>query len=168
MEDTGVRTYGNHVIQYPMEYSFCAGCASCEAVCALTHEGSVSPCYNRLFMEHDVRTMIHTILTCNHCSDHPCYDKCPKKDKAMCIDENGIVYVVEEECIGCGLCAKACVFTPSRINMVNSKDRKLRKAKKCDLCRDREEGPACIQYCPSRCLGLSNDPLPAKGGEKDE
>ena len=60
-----------------------------------------------------------------------------------------------DRCIGCGLCAKNCVMTPSRINMVKSKDRKLRKAKKCDLCRNREEGPACIRYCPSQCLGLS-------------
>ena len=78
----------------------------------------------------------------------------------MCIDENNIVYVNEDECVGCGLCQKACVFEPSRINMVKSADKKQRKAKKCDLCRERPEGPACVQWCPIRCIGLSDDPLP--------
>lgn len=160
MDNNDVRVFGDHVVQYPMEYSFCAGCQSCEAVCSLIHDGLVSPSYNRIFVERDVRTMIHTVRSCQHCEDHPCYNACPKKDKAMRVDEEGIVYVDEAECIGCGLCARACVMTPSRINMVKSKDKKQRKAKKCDLCRTREEGPACIQYCPSRCLGLSSDPLP--------
>lgn len=73
----------------------------------------------------------------------------------MCIDERGIVYINEEACIGCGLCRKACVMDPPRINLVKSKDRAQRKAKKCDLCRGREEGPACIQWCPVRCLYIS-------------
>jgi len=160
MAEKEARTFGNHVVQYPMDYSLCAGCTSCEIVCTLTHDALVSPSYNRIFVQRDVRTMMHDIFTCQHCSDHPCYNACPKKDKAMCIDENNIVYVVDDECIGCGMCAKACVMTPSRINMVKSSDRKLRKAKKCDLCRTRPEGPACVQYCPVRCLGLSEDALP--------
>ena len=84
----------------------------------------------------------------------------------MRIDENNIVYVNEEECIGCGLCAKACVMTPARISIVKDPDKKKRKAKKCDLCRTRTEGPACVQYCPSRCLGLSLAPLPWEKAEK--
>jgi Fe-S-cluster-containing hydrogenase component 2 len=77
----------------------------------------------------------------------------------MCIDENNIVYINEEHCIGCGLCVKACVFDPPRINLVKSADKTLRKAKKCDLCRTRPEGPACVQWCPVRCIGLSGDSI---------
>lgn len=100
--------------------------------------------------------MIHKIYTCQQCEDHPCYEKCPEKDKAMCIDENGIVYIVPEHCTGCKLCIKACPFEPKRINF----NRETRKALKCDLCRDRPEGPACIEYCQVRCLGLSDQPVP--------
>ena len=160
MDKNEERSYGRHIVQYPMEYSLCAGCTSCEIVCTLTHDGLVSPSYNRIFVERGTYSMVHNILACQHCSDHPCYNACPKKDKAMRIDENNIVYVVEDECIGCGLCAKNCVFQPSRINMVKSADRKQRKAKKCDLCRTRPEGPACVQWCPVRCIGLSDDPIP--------
>jgi len=160
MDKNEERSYGRHIVQYPMEYSLCAGCTSCEIVCTLTHDGLVSPSYNRIFVERGTYSMVHNILACQHCSDHPCYNACPKKDKAMRIDENNIVYVVEDECIGCGLCAKNCAFQPSRINMVKSADRKQRKAKKCDLCRTRPEGPACVQWCPVRCIGLSDDPIP--------
>ena len=98
--------------------------------------------------------MVCHIVTCQHCLDHPCYESCPKQDEAMCIDENGIVYVNEDECIGCGKCVSACRFEQPRINMMNAEKKKHRKAKKCDLCRTRPEGPACVQYCPVRCLGL--------------
>ena len=74
----------------------------------------------------------------------------------MCVDEDGIVYINEEECIGCGLCAKNCKLTPPRITM----DKKNRKAHKCDLCRGREGGPQCIKECPVVCIGLASDPLP--------
>lgn len=164
MEEKNTRTYGNHIVQYSPDYSFCAGCTSCEVVCTLTRDGLVSPCHNRIFVDRDNRSMIHTIFACQQCADHPCYVACPKKDEAMKIDENNIVYIVEEACIGCSLCAKACVFTPTRINMVKSADKAKRKAKKCDLCRTRPEGPACVEWCPVRCIGLSDKstatPLP--------
>jgi Fe-S-cluster-containing dehydrogenase component len=121
-------------------------------VCALTHDGVVGPGYNRLFVERDIRTMVHTIRSCRQCDDHPCYEKCPKKGDAMRLDENGVVYIVEEACIGCGACARACVFDPPRINFIKDMPKRLRKARKCDLCRDRAEGPACVQWCPVRCI----------------
>jgi len=157
MEKT--RFYGNHIVQYSGAYSFCAGCNSCEAICSLVHDGVVSPSYSRLLLERGgTRDMVCHIKACQHCSDHPCYDACPRKDISMCLDSSsGIVYVNEDECIGCGMCAKACVFTPSRINMSAAFKKKDRKSKKCDLCRTRKEGPACVEYCPVRCLGISTE-----------
>ena len=153
MEDL-IKQFGRRIEQAPPEYSFCAGCNTCEVVCSLTHDGLVGPCYNRIFVEKDARTMIHTILACMHCGDHPCYDACPKKGEAMTLGDDGVVYIDEENCIGCGLCARACVFDPPRVNMVKSPDKSLRKAKKCDLCRGRAEGPACVEWCPVRCLSI--------------
>ena len=155
--DGEIRSYGRHIKQAQPDYSFCAGCNTCEIVCSLTREGLVGPYYNRIFVEKDTRMMYHTIHTCQHCSDHPCYDACPKKGDAMKIDGDGIVYIDEENCNGCGLCRKACVFDPPRINIVKSSDKSLRKAKKCDLCRERAEGPACVQWCPVRCLSVSSE-----------
>jgi len=150
--------YGNHIVQYSPEYSLCAGCETCSIMCGLTHEGFTGPGNSRIKVNLGTRSMMHTILACMQCEDHPCYNACPKKDSAMKIDaDTGVVYIDEEFCIGCGLCAKNCKFQPSRIAMKKNKVRKQWKAVKCDLCRNRPEGPACIEFCPVRCIGLSED-----------
>lgn len=159
------RVLGRHVVQYSGDYSFCAGCNSCEAVCSLVHDGVVSPSYSRVILERGgTRDMVCHIRSCQHCFDHPCYEACAKKDLAMCVDGDGIAYVNEAECVGCGMCEKACVFEPSRINLSAAHKRKGRKSKKCDLCRTREDGPACVEYCPVRCLGISTE---AEGQVRD-
>ena len=152
--------YGNHIVQYSPEYSLCAGCETCSIMCGLTHDGFTGPGNARIRINLGTRSLMHEVLACQQCDDHPCYEACPKKDAAMRIDsETGIVYIVEEDCIGCGKCAKACKFTPSRIQIRKNKSRKLWKAVKCDLCRDNPEGPQCVKYCIVRCLGLSDDSL---------
>ena len=152
------KKYGRHIVQYPPEVSACVGCNACEIVCALVHEGKTGPMLRRIFLERDtVMLFNHVIYTCQHCVDHPCYDTCTKKDAAMCLDEEkGIVYINPEFCIGCKRCIKACPFEPKRINFNKSE----KKAVKCDLCRDRENGPACVEFCQVRCIGLSDQPLP--------
>lgn len=146
--------FDNHIVQYPKEHSLCTGCMSCETNCALAHFGIASP--NRTCIHLRVgstKTMIHTIEVCLQCKEHPCYEACPLKDEAMCIDENGIVYVNREKCIGCGKCERSCTQTPARVRVVK-KDGK-RFALKCDLCRDRAEGPICVAQCPAKVLGQS-------------
>ena len=149
--------YGDHIVQYSPEYSLCAGCETCSIMCGLTHEGFTGPGNSRIKVNLGTRSLMHHIVACQQCNDHPCYEACPKKGTAMKIDENtGIVYIDEEFCIGCGLCQRKCKFQPSRISMKKSKNRKEWKAVKCDLCRNRPEGPACIEYCIVRCIGLSS------------
>lgn len=148
-----MRSLGPHIIQHPNDVSVCVGCNACEIVCSLVHEGKSGQMLKRILLERDTINMdSHKIYSCQNCDNHPCYEACPKKDKAMCIDEiNNNVYIVEENCIGCKLCIKACPYKPKRINF----DKVSKKAKKCDLCRDREEGPACVEYCQVRCISLS-------------
>ena len=148
--------FGRHIVKCPPEYSICTGCASCEIACALVHEGAVSRQYNRIFFQYGrVNMLIHDVFTCQQCEDHPCYDACPKKGQAMRIHDDGTVYIDEASCVGCGLCQKKCKYTPSRINMYKDKDRKKWKAKKCDLCYGRPEGPACVEACMACCLAVS-------------
>ena len=148
----GNNASGRHVAQVLPQQSFCAGCRSCEVVCALTHDKVTGPTRQRLFVRRDIRMMTHEILTCRHCSDSPCFAACPKKDEAMIMGADGIVCIDEAKCIGCGLCYKACPFEPSRINFIADLPREERKARKCDLCRGYEDGPACVRWCPVRCL----------------
>lgn len=147
----------DHIVQYSAEYSLCTGCVTCTIMCGLTHEGFTGRGNSRIQVNLDTESMIHEVLTCQQCSDHPCYEACPKKDSAMKLDEKtGIVYIDEEGCIGCGKCQRSCKYTPSRISMKRSHDRKQWKAVKCDLCRNDPEGPQCIKWCPVRCIGLSS------------
>ena len=158
MAERTERKTGRHIIQYPADVSLCAGCSGCEIVCGLLHDGVSGPSVRRLFVKKDPVQMIHKVYTCQHCVDHPCYNACPKKDKAMCLDaESGVVYVNPEECVGCNLCVRACPFEPKRIQLGPGKI-----AVKCDLCRDRPEGPACVECCQVMCLGLSDEPVPGE------
>ena len=158
------KEFENHIVQYPKEYSLCLGCQSCDLVCSLTHDGVTGPTHGRIKLEEpDFKHNYFHVLSCMQCTDHPCFNACPPKIAAMCLDEEkNIAYIDETKCIGCGACARACKYTPSRIII----DKASRKAKKCDLCRNRPEGPACVQYCPVKALGLSEDPDPMKKEEK--
>jgi Fe-S-cluster-containing hydrogenase component 2 len=60
----------------------------------------------------------------------------------------GSTYIDESECTGCGLCVDACPFDPPRIRINTGKN----VAFKCDLCRGREGGPICVEYCPFQAL----------------
>ena len=161
--------YGAHIIQHPIEYSLCTGCGSCELLCALYHDGVTGPQHGRIKVKHgELDQIIHKVYTCLQCTDHPCYEACPFKGKAMRINEDGNVYIVEEACVGCGLCAKNCKSEVPVINLVKSSDRTKRKGKKCDLCYGRPGGPLCIEVCPSKCLGLSTDELPYEINERGE
>lgn len=145
-----------HISRCDEYVSFCTGCASCELVCGLVHEGYCSPTNHRIeLLRHDV-TCRHEIFTCQNCADPACYNACPLQDTALCYDEElQVAYVNADECIGCGLCVQACPFEPKRIHV--SPDG---KAIKCDLCRGREEGPACIEYCQAMVLGFSGEQVP--------
>jgi Fe-S-cluster-containing hydrogenase component 2 len=99
----------------------------------------------------DAFTANHTCFICQQCPYPGCYYACPLRDKALCIDETtGARYINEDECTGCGLCADACIFDPPRVKLNTEKQVVF----KCDLCRGREEGPICVEFCPLQALTL--------------
>ena len=84
---------------------------------------------------------------CLHCITPACVSTCPvgalKKDPV-----NGVVYYVEDRCIGCRYCMLACPFRIPRYEW----DRALPQVRKCQLCRHRyAEGKyaACCEFCPT-------------------
>lgn len=114
---------------------------------------------------------------CFHCDEPPCVDVCPVK--ATWKEEDGIVVVDYNWCIGCRYCMAACPYDGRRFNWKNphvpeeevNKDQhylgnRLRKKgvmEKCTFCIQRSrdgKNPACVEACPTgaRVFGNLLDP----------
>jgi Fe-S-cluster-containing hydrogenase component 2 len=124
--------------------SSCTGCGVCELMCSLFHYGMSSPALSRVQVVHNPFADLVNLYACQQCDSPGCYLACPLPDEALCIDElTGARYIDEEECTGCGLCVDACSCAPPRVRFKVDKGVVF----KCDLCRGREAGPACVEYC---------------------
>jgi Fe-S-cluster-containing dehydrogenase component len=131
----------------------CAGCGTCAMMCSLYHEGDVGPALSRTGIVRDPFTYDFTFNVCQQCSIPDCYFACPLQDRARLIDSRtGIVYVDEDQCIGCGRCIAACRFNPPRTTMHPEKSVALN----CDRCMERAAGPICVEYCTMNALSCSN------------
>jgi anaerobic dimethyl sulfoxide reductase subunit B (iron-sulfur subunit) len=103
-------------------------------------------------------------IACNHCIAPACMAVCPVD--AIIKRDDGIVFIDNSACIGCGACVTACPYGEPYISTVTG------VAQKCDFCRsliDKGENPACVDACPMRCLlfGELSD-LQATYGEVDQ
>jgi electron transport protein HydN len=68
---------------------------------------------------------------------------------------------MQERCIGCKTCVVACPYGAMEVVVrpvvrhngigLNMSGQKA-EANKCDLCYQRESGPACISVCPTKAL----------------
>jgi anaerobic dimethyl sulfoxide reductase subunit B (iron-sulfur subunit) len=83
-------------------------------------------------------------VACNHCEKPKCVEGCPTK--AMQKRENdGIVFVDQNVCIGCRYCVWNCPYHAPAFDSVKG------KMSKCDFCMDlleKGEEPACVAACP--------------------
>jgi Fe-S-cluster-containing hydrogenase component 2 len=131
--------------------SLCAGCGVCGLMCSLYHEKETIVALSRAELVREPFEGSYSINVCRQCLSPSCYKACPQKDSALCIDDRtGIKYVNPEMCKGCGNCARGCPLKPARIKL--NPNRKV--AFKCDLCRGREKGPICIEYCSQHALAV--------------
>ena len=131
--------------------SLCTGCGVCTLMCSLYHEKETNAALSRSELVREPFEGAYSFNVCRQCLSPSCYQSCPKKDSALCIDnKTGIKYVNPWECDGCGECIKACPLKPARIKL----NPESKVAFKCDLCRGRENGPICIEYCGQHALTI--------------
>jgi Fe-S-cluster-containing dehydrogenase component len=106
--------------------------------------------------------VVHFPKSCMHCKNPPCVEVCPTSASYK-REEDGIVLVNYDDCIGCKYCSWACPYGCREYDGFEG------VMKKCTLCVDRiynenlpenERKPACVLACPSnaRTFGDIDDP----------
>lgn len=153
---------GERQIHYGMviDVRRCYGCQACAVACKA--EFNVPLEFTRSWVEYvekgNYPTVSRSFLPrlCNHCSEPQCVDVCPT-NATWKREEDGIVVVDSDICIGCKYCVQACPYD-MRFSHPESGT-----ASKCDFCVHRvSQGlePACVEACPSRAriFGDLNDP----------
>lgn len=89
---------------------------------------------------------------CYHCAEPTCIKACPAKAITK-REEDGVVIVDREKCLGkdnCTKCLTACPYKAPQFGAENNA-----KMQKCNLCLDRlAEGkkPSCVDACPMRAM----------------
>ena len=169
-----------------IDESLCIRCDHCEKACAETHGGTsrldrqAGPSY----------ASIHVPTSCRHCEHPHCMKDCPPD--AIKRAPDGEVFVADN-CIGCGNCQRNCPYgviqmavdppkkpgliswlllgrgtgpgqVPDRLMKYDADS--IKKAVKCDMCKDLKGGAACVRACPTgAAIRIKPDQLASYAGQ---
>jgi CRP-like cAMP-binding protein/Fe-S-cluster-containing dehydrogenase component len=128
----------------------CTRCDACVNACADAHDGVTRLVRDGLrFDQYLVAT------SCRQCRDPLCMVGCPVGSIRR---RNSLEVIIEDWCIGCGLCARNCPYGNINLHpfevMADDPEHPGRKkaaikqkATSCDLCTHLQE-PSCVYACP--------------------
>ena len=138
----------------------CIGCKGCQVACKLQNTVALGQGRNKVCTigpsgVFPKLEMYFMTTMCQQCAEPACTAVCPTG--ACWKDEDGVIKVDRNICIGCGSCRRACPY-----GCINA-NKELRVADKCDICstlREKGEEPACVRNCSGSALhyGDINDP----------
>lgn len=138
----------------------CTGCYGCEIACKMENDVALGEYWNRVievgpFGEYPEITRYKLPSMCQQCEDAPCVHVCPTG--ASYRDENNVVLVDREKCIGCKYCMMAC---PYGVRNWNAETRTVEKCTLCGHLTSQGELPACVKSCAAgaRFYGDLDDP----------
>jgi molybdopterin-containing oxidoreductase family iron-sulfur binding subunit len=153
----------------------CYGCYACMMACKTKNHTPPGVFWARV-LKGEEGTFPNTVrqalpVLCMHCDDPSCVEVCPTG--ATFIQDDGIVVVDKDTCMGCKSCLMACPYG-ARYSVENwesyfpdglplSEYEEFAKqqweensgcgvATKCDFCKDRigsGKDPACVEACPA-------------------
>ena len=125
----------------------CVGCHACTVACKTNNDLPLDMIFNPVTTVGPTGSfpdlhMFHLPLLCMHCENPPCVDCCPTGASKK--REDGIVWVDEDQCVGCKACVMACPYGARVPNLEKG------VVQKCDFCLDRvQQGkdPYCVTTC---------------------
>lgn len=137
----------------------CTGCHACTVACKSQNATPLG--VNRSWVEYiekgDYPNVSRNFLPrlCNQCTHPPCVPVCPA-DATWKREEDGVVVIDNDVCIGCKYCIQACPYNARFLNPETG------TADKCDFCISTvSQGglPACVETCVggARIFGDIND-----------
>jgi len=181
---------------YALNLSVCNGCRKCADACHRenNHDRATNQSYIRVFemeqgsldFEHANTTYDHPVpapgkyympVQCQQCDNAPCVSVCPVE--ATWKEEDGVVVIDYDWCIGCRYCEAACPYHARRFNWrrpevpaeeinpdqgyLSNRIRPQGVVEKCHFCLHRTRRgklPACAEACPTgaRVFGNLLDP----------
>jgi Fe-S-cluster-containing dehydrogenase component len=181
---------------YALNLSVCIGCRRCAEACHVenNHDRASHNSYIRVFemeqgsldlakgsasYDHPVPQpgKYYMPVQCHHCDHAPCTKVCPVE--ATWKEQDGIVVVDYNWCIGCRYCEAACPYHARRFNWqkpeipaaeitreqgyLSNRVRPQGVMEKCTFCLHRTRNgrlPACLEACPTgaRVFGNLADP----------
>jgi Fe-S-cluster-containing dehydrogenase component len=181
---------------YALNLSVCNGCRKCAEACheENNHDRSTNQSYIRVFemdqgsidFETANTTYDHAVpapgkyympVQCQQCDNAPCVSVCPVE--ATWKEEDGVVVIDYDWCIGCRYCEAACPYHARRFNWtepqitaqeinpdqgyLSNRVRPQGVVEKCHFCLHRTRRgklPACAEACPTgaRVFGNLLDP----------
>src|SRR6202161_3804988 len=133
-----------------LDLNSCTRCDACVRACADSHDGITRLVREGLRFDHYL-----VATSCRQCLDPLCMVGCPVGSIRR---RNSLEVIIEDWCIGCGLCAENCPYGNINLHPFNvmvddpaEAGRKVamvkQKATSCDLCTDHAE-PSCVSPGP--------------------
>ncbi|MGA7852571.1 MAG: cyclic nucleotide-binding domain-containing protein [Candidatus Acidiferrales bacterium] len=133
-----------------LDLNSCTRCDACVTACADAHDGVTRLVREGLRFDHYL-----VATSCRQCLDPLCMVGCPVGSIRR---RNSLEVIIEDWCIGCGLCAENCPYGNINMHPFNvfadvpgmpgmKKAVVKQKATSCDLCSEFAE-PSCVYACP--------------------
>ena len=119
----------------------CSGCRLCEMVCSFNSESAFGSSTSKITVIKEDRSGLDLPVVCWHCNPCKPLDNCPVG--ALERNEEGLVFVKEEKCVGCELCSENCAMGAVKLHPCRN------MPLICDQCGG---NPVCVEKCPTKAL----------------
>lgn len=131
----------------------CISCNACEVHCKQKNKVPTGAKLGQMVSVGPVNRggkpkIMNLFMPCFHCEQPWCVAACPTNAMVR-REEDGIVYVQRDLCVGCKACIISCPWD------IPQWDETTGTVMKCDLCMDRLDAglkPACVTACTTHAL----------------